>query len=308
MFWLVVVVLCCVVIVISAITAVAAQPKSDTRFQAGFVIVIAVAVALVGTLIASAARIKTGQVALVYNFAGKLTGSDDHPGVKLKAPWTHYEKTSVQIQREEFILEGQNSAVSKDQQPIFGTLVLNYQLNPEKDSVEKLYRTVGENWRSKLIDSRVLQDYKEVTATYSTTAITTHREQLRVQTRNRLKAELAPYSITVTDFFISNISFSDEYTKAIEAKQVQVQQAAQAQAKVAQATAEAKQAVAAAKGEATSIRLRGKALHEFSEVLQLEAIDKLAPNAQVIICTGKTCPAFLPQATAAQTAPATAGP
>ena len=38
-------------------------------------------------------------------------------------------------------------------------------------------------------------------------------------------------------------------------------------------------------------------VHANPEVLQLEAIDKLSPNASVIICTATSCPSFLPQAT-----------
>jgi cytochrome c-type biogenesis protein CcmH/NrfG len=96
------------------------------------------------------------------------------------------------------------------------------------------------------------------------------------------------------DVFVNNVGYSEAYTNAIEAKQVQVQAALAAQAKVAQARAEAEQAVAQAKGEAEAISLRGKALHNNPEVLRLEAIDKLNPNDQVIICTGQTCPSFLP--------------
>jgi regulator of protease activity HflC (stomatin/prohibitin superfamily) len=73
-----------------------------------------------------------------------------------------------------------------------------------------------------------------------------------------------------------------------------VQAALQAQAKVAQAKAEAQQAIEQARGEAQAIALRGRALRNNPEVLRLEAIDKLNPNAQVVICTGTTCPAFLP--------------
>jgi len=86
-----------------------------------------------------------------------------------------------------------------------------------------------------------------------------------------------------------------------------VQKALQAQAKVAQARAEAEQQVARASGQAKAnlliaqaqakaLEVKGKALRDNPQILQLEAIDKLSPNASVIICTGTTCPSFLPQA------------
>jgi regulator of protease activity HflC (stomatin/prohibitin superfamily) len=90
--------------------------------------------------------------------------------------------------------------------------------------------------------------------------------------------------------FVNNVGYSQAYTNAIEAKQVQVQAALQAQAN----RAEAQQAVEQARGEAQAISLRGRALRNNPEVLRLEAIDKLNPNASVVICTGSTCPSFLP--------------
>ena len=145
-----------------------------------------------------------------------------------------------------------------------------------------------------LLDGRVPQDFKETTAQFTSPQITLNRPALRKITLSRLRRELSNYDIRVVDVFVNNVGYSEAYTNAIEAKQVQVQAALQAQAKVAQARAEAEQAVEQAKGESEAIALRGRALHNNPEVLRLEAIDKLNPNAQVIICTGQTCPSFLP--------------
>lgn len=269
---------------------------------------VAVLVGAIATWVAltiglSLATIGTGQVGLQYNFAGKLSDNlKDSPGTIWKAPWTHIRKESVQIQREELVLDNSNAAVTKDQQEITANLVLNYQVDPKR--ILDLYRRVGPNWKTKLIDSRVLQDFKEVTSTYPTVLITQKREDLRKDTRIKLQGELKRYSIDVTDFFIQNIGFSQAYQDAITAKQVQVQQAQQAEAKVAQANAEADQAIATARGEkgatiaraqgdAESIRLRGNALRNHPEVIRYEAIQKLATQAQVIFCTTNNCPSIL---------------
>jgi regulator of protease activity HflC (stomatin/prohibitin superfamily) len=231
----------------------------DDKFFGVIGIVITVILWGVISIFMSLHRLNTGQVGLVYSFSGKLTGSNDNAGVIWLAPWQHMRRASVQVQSESFELGQGNSAVSKDQQPIFAKLVLNYEIDP--NHVVDLYKNVGPNWKAKLVESRVLQDFKEVTATYPTTQITASREQLRVDTRDRLRKELGPYSITVTDLFVSNIGFSQGYTDAIEAKQVQVQAAARAQAKVAQVKAEADQAVAEAEGQknATIARAEGDA-------------------------------------------------
>jgi prohibitin 2 len=233
------------------------------------------------------------EVGIVHNFSGTITGKVD-PGVAWTAPWQHVRKENVGIQREEFNLNAGNSAVSQDQQPIFARVTLNYQIEPRH--VVDLYKSVGPGWKLTLLDSRVLQDFKEVTSEYTAQQITTRREELREKTRQRLVAELGRYDIKVIDFFVKNIDYSHAYADAIDAKNRQVQASLQAEAKVSQARAEAEQRIARAKGEAQAITLKGKALANHPEILRLEAIDKLNPNASVVICTGATCPAFLPGA------------
>jgi regulator of protease activity HflC (stomatin/prohibitin superfamily) len=145
-----------------------------------------------------------------------------------------------------------------------------------------------------LLDGRVPQDFKETTAQFTSPEITLNRPALRKITVRRLREELGQYDVRVVDVFVNNVAYSTAYTNAIESKQVQVQQALQAQAKVAQSKAEAEQAIAKARGDAESIALKGRALRNNPQVLQLESIDKLNPNAQLIICTGTTCPSILP--------------
>jgi len=233
------------------------------------------------------------QVGIVYNFSGTIAGNTaKSPGVVTTWPWQHIKRENVAIQKETFEFDGSNSAVSKDQQPITATIVVNYQVEPQH--VIGLYKTVGPNWKTVLLDGRVPQDFKETTAQFTSPEITLNRPALRKITVSRLRDELGRYDVRVVDVFVNNVAYSAAYTNAIEAKQVQVQQALQAQAKVAQSQAEAQQAIAKAKGDAESIALKGRALRNNPQVLQLESIDKLNPNAQVIICTGSTCPSIIP--------------
>lgn len=245
---------------------------------------------LVVSLFLSLHTVGQREVAIVYNFSGTISGKRD-PGVVTVAPWQHVKKENVGILHDEWQFGIDNAAVSKDQQKILGLLAVNYQI--EAANVVDLYKRVGAGWKSIIIDSRVPQVFKEVTATYATADITANREQLRIDTRNRLQEELAKYDIHVVDVFVKNLGFSESYTAAIEAKQKQVQAALQAEAKVRQARAEADQAVEAAKGEARStlakatadaqaLRVKGRALKAYPQILQLSAIEKLNPQVKVI--------------------------
>jgi regulator of protease activity HflC (stomatin/prohibitin superfamily) len=230
------------------------------------------------------------EVAIVYNFSGTISGKKD-AGVVTTMPWQHIRKENIGIQHDEWIFDESNAAVSIDQQKITAVISVNYQIDPAK--VVDLYKRVGASWKSIIIDARVPQVFKETTATYTTPQLTQKREQLRIDTKERLTKELSPYDIQVVDVFVRNIGFSQSYTDAIERKQKQVQDALTAQAKVNQVEAEANQKVAAAegeakanvaraRGEATANRLRSQSLT--ARIIQQQAIEKLNPNVQVIVC------------------------
>lgn len=234
------------------------------------------------------------EVAIVYNFSGTIAGKKE-PGIITTWPWQHVKKENVGIQHDEWNFGPGNSAVSKDQQPVFANLAVNYNIDP--DNVVDLYKRVGAAWKSIIVDARVPQVFKEVTSTFQTQDITVSREKLRADTRERLQAELSQYDIKVVDVFITNLGFSKVYTEAIEAKQKQVQDAQRAQARVVQIEAEARQLVAKAdgeakanvsraRGEATANRLRQRSLTPL--LVQLEAIQKLNPNVQTIVCPPQT--------------------
>jgi regulator of protease activity HflC (stomatin/prohibitin superfamily) len=296
MAWLVITVIAIVVVAI-CVAGVIASTQRDNRISFAVGGAIATVVWLVISVFTSIHTVGQRQVGIVYNFSNTITGKVD-PGVVMTWPWQHINKANVGVLREDFNLDESNAAVSLDQQPIFATLALNYQVEPAQ--ILGLYKAVGPNWKNILLDSRVLQDFKEVTAQYTAAQITTKRPQLRLDTKTRLAAELSKYDIKVVDFFVSNLGYTTSYRDAINAKNVQVQQALQAEAKVAQSRAEADQAIAVARGQAQAIRLKGSALRDNPSVITLEAVDKLNPNAQVVICTGSgsgNCPSFLPSLT-----------
>lgn len=246
---------------------------------------------LILTIFLSLHTVGQREVGLVQSFSGTIGANYKSPGVVFAAPWNHIKTENVGLQKEVFVFDSSNSAVSKDQQPITAVLAVNYQVEPAQ--VVRLWKTVGPQWKTVLLDGRIPQAFKETTAQFTSPEITLKRPLLRKITLRRLRQELTPYDIRVVDVFVSNVGYSKEYTAAIEAKQVQVQSALRAQAKVAQSRAEAEQKVAAARGEAEAIALEGKALHANPEVLRLRAINSINKKATVIFCSSGDCPSFL---------------
>jgi len=145
--------------------------------------------------------------------------------------------------------------------------------------------------------------------------VSTKRAELEQAIRTEIESKLKANNITMSDFLMRNIRFSDEYAAAVEQKQVAEQQAQQAKFVVESKKQEAEQArqiaqgqadaavisaqgaadsaVIASKGaaearlieaqaEAKALELLAAALQNNPQLLQYQYIQKLAPGVQTI--------------------------
>ena len=225
--------------------------------------------------------VEAGHIGLVRTFSN-YTGTMN-PGWNAKLPWQSVEEADVRVQSHRILMDGQEgngAAVSAETQPVYAVVTINYELDPGR--VLTLYRTVGSHYYESIIEPRVQQVFKSKTVEYRTVDVAPNREEIRRNTQQTLDAQLDAYGIDVSDFLINDLDFAQAFVDAITQKQVATQQAEAARAKVAQAKAEADQKIETARGEAQSIAIRGRALRENPEILQLEAINKLNPNVQTI--------------------------
>jgi regulator of protease activity HflC (stomatin/prohibitin superfamily) len=212
------------------------------------------AFSVLGTAVVSVTPIAAGEVGVVYRF-GEITGQRGE-GIAVIFPWERIERANIRTQRATF---GQVTAASAETQDVFLEITVNYSLSA--NAVQALFREVGTNWFEVLVPPRVSNYAKAETAKYSTVDIIPNREVIRRAVRDRLAADLEPYSITVSDLLIDNIDFQTAFKTAIEEKQVATENAKREQERVAQERALADQARARAQGEADAsvIRAEGEA-------------------------------------------------
>lgn len=230
-------------------------------------------------------QVEAGHVGVVYQF-GSIVGQRGE-GLQFIAPWRSMRTASVQVQRFQF--ERMN-AFSQETQDVFITATLNYSISP--NAVQKLYRDVGANWFDRLVEARANNFFKEETVKYQTVEIAPNREKIRATVRERLTQALEPYSVTITDLLIDNIDFREEFKQAIENKQIAAQDALREQERIRQKEAEAKQQIATAEGKAEAVKIEAdgqaaanKALAQSltPELIQFQALQKLAPNVQIAL-------------------------
>lgn len=237
-------------------------------------VAIAVIFFAIFTVIRTFHSVPAGYVGVVYQF-GNIVGQTN-AGLVTTMPWQNLREANVQVQKHEF---PQLDSFSQETQDVFIKATLNYQVSPT--DIQTLYRTVGPDYFDKLVPNRVNQFFKDETVKYAAVQVAPNRDQIRANVRDKLKTELAPYSIQVDDLLIDNIAFSKEFTNAIEDKQIATQEAQAAKNRVAQAQFQADQIIKKAEGEAQAYRLKRQALTPL--LVQQNAIDKLNPNVQVIL-------------------------
>lgn len=215
---------------------------------------VAGALLLLWLFVSSTAAIGTGKIAVMTRF-GKVTGQELGEGFHLKNPLDKANEYDIKVLKEETRAE----AASKDLQDVNSTLVVNYRL--EAGKVSEIHRTVGVFYKEKLIDPAVQEVFKGATAKFDATQLITDRSTVKADAFNELVNRLKPYGIIVQELSITNFSFSPEFTRAIEAKQVAAQEAERAKFNLERANLDAQ----AQNAQKTSLS---------AELLQKYAIDK----------------------------------
>lgn len=193
------------------------------------------------------------------------------PGIHLKAPLVESVKhLTVQTQKEQV----ETDAASQDLQTVKATVAVNYNVNADK--VADLWRTLGSEYKSRVIDPAIQEAVKAATAKYTAEQLITQRPKVKEDIRQSLSTILSPKDINVSDVSITNFDFSPSFNQAIEAKVTAEQQALQAKNKLDQVKYEAEQIVTKAKADAEAIQIKAQAITQQggANYVQLQAVEK----------------------------------
>ena len=187
------------------------------------------------TMVASFQTIRSGEVGLRVRF-GKIIDSNLSEGFNLKIPYIEkIVKVNIKVQK----VELDTMAASKDLQDIDIVIAVNYRV--EGDSASSLYRTVGNNYEDVILQPAIQESVKSVISKYTAEEVVTSRTEVSENSLEELQAKVLKYGITIESFNIINLTFSEEYSNAIEEKQVAEQKLStaklEAEAKIVSAEA-----------------------------------------------------------------------
>ena len=209
------------------------EKKMKKNIGRVIVIVSAVAVAFVVAL-CCITTVPTGYTGIVTTF-GKVENYTYDAGFHLKAPFQRVIKMDNRTQKSVEELQ----AFSSDIQQVDISIAVNYSI--DQSTAEKLYKTVGQEYYSKILYPRLLENTKAVFSKYTAEKLVAYRESLSSEITALVVEDVADYGITVSSIAVQDIDFTDAFTNAVEAKQVAQQNKLTAQTQQDQLTMEAQQ-------------------------------------------------------------------
>ena len=176
--------------------------------------IVAIIIFIVVTIFCSFKTIKSGEVGLKVRF-GKIVDTSLNEGFNLKIPYIEkIVKVNIKVQKEETLVESS----TKDMQIINTTIAVNYRVDYTKAS--SLYKNVGNNYQETILDPAIKESIKSAIAQYNAEEITTKRSEVSASCLEAIQKKVEKYGIIVEDFNLTDFSFSQAYTTAIEQKKV----------------------------------------------------------------------------------------
>lgn len=230
------------------------------------IIAVVIVLALIIFGFSSFAIVSPGHTGVVVTL-GKVSDKVLEEGIHFKVPFI---QSVEQIDNRVLKTEVESNAASKDLQTISSKVSINYRVN--KSSSADIYKNVGSDFTNVIVNPAIQECVKSIAAKYTAEQLITNRAIVSTEMEEAISQKINPYGLSIEVFNIVNFDFSEEFNKAIEAKQTAQQSALKAEQDLARIKVEAEQTVEKAKAEAEAYKLKNEQITD--KVIMMEFIDK----------------------------------
>uniref|UniRef100_A0A7S3LRB7 Prohibitin n=2 Tax=Aplanochytrium stocchinoi TaxID=215587 RepID=A0A7S3LRB7_9STRA len=161
---------------------------------------------------------------------------------------------------------------TKDLQMV--NIALRVLSRPDEAMLPKIFQDIGKDFDERVLPSIGNEVLKAVVAQYNADQLLTMREKVSAQINDTLTQRAKNFHLILDDVSITHLTFGKDFTIAVEAKQVALQDAERSKFVVMKAEQEKKVSVIEAEGEAEAAQLISAALQKSGRgLIEVRRID-----------------------------------
>jgi regulator of protease activity HflC (stomatin/prohibitin superfamily) len=266
--------------------AIEIKPKLSRNFLIGIIIGVIAIILIFNSFVV----VSGGHIACIYDIGRGILEKNLQPGLHFKLPfWQTAKEFNTRTQAftmsssEENVMSATGEkddsmeAPTSDGQQVTIDVTVLFHLDPNK--VNSLWQNIGEDYVQKIVKPMSRSQIRIVISQY--TAIDIYSEK-RAEAVKKMTEEIKPMfaekGIVLEEILLRKVTFTSEYAKSIEEKQIAEQRIKKAKYDLERIEVEKKQKIVTAQGEAESIRLKGEMLRANPQTIQYEFVQKMAEN------------------------------